>query len=83
MLYVFRSKKKVRLRVKKLNYHGICNEQAASDFVSVDALQPSQQFFSHVRTLNCCLPGLNKYWKQRIKCPAQEHNTVPPVSDSN
>ena len=29
-------------------------------FVCVDALHPSQQFFSHVRTISC-LPGLNQY----------------------
>ena len=40
----------------------------------VDALQPSQQFFSHVGT-SSCLPG-----KQWIKCLAQGHNTVPPMS---
>ena len=29
-------------------------------FVCVDALSPSQQFFSHVGTISC-LPGLNWY----------------------
>ena len=42
-------------------------------FICVDALRPSQQFFSHVS------------WDepatmQRIKCLAQGHNTVPLVS---
>ena len=59
MLYVFRPKKKVRLRLKNLITICICNEQAATDFVNVDALRPSQQFFSHVRTF-CCLAGLTQ-----------------------
>ena len=39
--------------------------------VCVDALHPSQQFFIHVGTL--CT-------KQRTKCHAQGHNTVPLLS---
>ena len=46
-----------------------------SFFFCVDALCPSQQFFSHVGT---GLPGLNRYLEQRIKCFAQRHNTVTP-----
>ena len=37
----------------------------------VDALRPSQQFFSHVGMISC-FPDL----KQWIKCLAQWHNTV-------
>ena len=47
--------------------------------VCVDALHSSKQFFSHVGTISC-LPGLSQYTKQRIKCPAQGHNTVPSES---
>ena len=39
---------------------------------------PSQQFFSHIETISC-LSGLNQF-KQQIKCLAQGHNTVTPVS---
>ena len=48
-------------------------------FVCFESLCPSQQVFSHVRTV---LPGLNQYYttKQRIKCPSQGYYTVPPVS---
>ena len=47
-------------------------------FVCVDTLHPSQQSFSHVGTISC-FPGVNQYIsKQRIKCLAQGHNTVPP-----
>ena len=31
-----------------------------AQFVCFDALHPSQQFFSHARTISC-LPGLNQY----------------------
>ena len=41
-------------------------------FVCIDSLRPSQQFFSYV---GMRLLGL----KQRIKCPAQGYNAVPPV----
>ena len=41
---------------------------------------PSQQFFSYVEMFSC-LSGL-KSTKQWIKCLAQGHNTVPPVSIS-
>ena len=40
-----------------------------------DALCPSQQFYSHVRTISG-LPGM----KQRIKYLAQGHNAATPVS---
>ena len=49
-----------------------------SEFVCVDALRSSQQFFSHVGMFSC-LPGLTSI-KQRIKCLAEGHNTVPLVS---
>ena len=42
-------------------------------FVYVDALCPSQQFFSHVWTFS----GLNH---QRIKCLAHGLNTMPPFT---
>ena len=41
---------------------------------SIDELNPSQQFFSHVWMISC-LPG--KHW---IKFHAQEHDTKIPVS---
>ena len=42
-------------------------------FICVDALRPSQQFFSHVSWVE---PAT----KQSLKCHAQVHNTVPVVS---
>ena len=42
------------------------------------ALYRSQQLFKHVQMISC-LPMLNSSQK-RIKCLAQEHNTVPPTS---
>ena len=48
-------------------------------FVCVDALLPSQHFFSHVYMISC-LPGLSQYYRQWIKCLVQGHNTVTPVS---
>ena len=47
-------------------------------FVCVDALHPSQQFFSHVGMFSC-LHELTST-KGRIKCLAQGHNTVRIVS---
>ena len=44
--------------------------------VDVEALHPSQQFFSHVKMIPVFLDWIST--KQRIKCLA--HNTVPPVS---
>ena len=44
-------------------------------FVWVDALLPSQWFFSHAGTY----PALNQYYKQRIKFLADGHNRLPPV----
>ena len=41
---------------------------------SIDELNPSQQFFSHVWMISC-LPG--KHWTKFL---AQEHDTVIPVS---
>ena len=40
--------------------HGIIKELHCSLFGCVDALHPSQSFFSHVGTISC-LPGLNQY----------------------
>ena len=49
-------------------------------FVCVDAIiHPSRQLFKHVGMFSG-LPGLNHYLKQRIKCLAQGHNPVSPVS---
>ena len=47
-------------------------------FVCFGVLHPNQEFFAHVRTISC-LPGLNQYLKQGIKCLAQEHNTLTPL----
>ena len=41
----------------------------------VDTLHPSQQFFNHVGSFSCLTSS-----KQRLKCLAQGHNAVPPVS---
>ena len=55
------------------------------DFVCFDALQPSQQFFSHVRSLSC-LPGLNQYKAEdkvscsRIQCSASNETRTSPQS---
>ena len=47
-------------------------------FVCVDALCPSQQFSTHVRT---GLPGLNQYYAAN-KGLAQGHSTVSPPAAS-
>ena len=45
----------------------------------VDALLLSQQFFSDFGRF-CCLAELSQYLMQRIKCLAQQPNTVPLMS---
>ena len=43
-------------------------------FVCVDALRPSQQYFSHVKTISC-FPGLNQYLAEdKVYCPRTHHS---------
>ena len=45
-------------------------------FVPVDALCPSQQFFSHVGTISC-LPLLNQYDAvDKVSCSSTQHSAV-------
>ena len=48
--------------------------------LTVDTLHPSQQFLSHVCMILVILAWTSICTKQRIKCFAQWHNMVPPVS---
>ena len=44
--------------------------------VCFDALHPSQQTFSHVRTISC-LPGLNQYWVvDKVSCSRTQHGDL-------
>ena len=67
---------KVYQQAKNVTTSGIHFEIGDLLFVCVGALLPSQQFFNHVGMSSWILTST----KQRIKCLAQGHNTVPLVS---
>ena len=50
-------------------------QSMSQNYLFVDALRPSQQFFSQARMI-FCLPGLNKYYKAAglVSCSRTQHS---------